>query len=440
MNSEINIVYDITILGESSVSLASRTGVFRVVENILTILAKSGRFNILLYPGKMNYWECLEYLKNNKNINRCERYVPKCLFIHLIFGRSINFLFSRINKSTVKAFEKVSLKILCKFLRLLHHLFLKISVAWEHGRKKKIFSKFDIYHTSLYPVPHLIKKMQTIKRFITVFDIIPILHPEFFTDGINHPLRKMITELNANDFILSISKATKTDLCEYNKEIDPDHVHVTYLAASEEFKPCKSADIIREIKNKYNIPHDARYVLSVATLEPRKNLSALIKSFRELLFSEKMSDLYLVLTGAIGWKCEHLFEEIDNSKEVSEKIILTGYVADDDLSPLYSGAMVFVYPSMYEGFGLPPLEAMQCGTPVITSDTSSLPEVVGDAGIMFDQYDIKSISNSILTIYNNDELREKLSKKSLERASIFSWDKTAEQTVQAYKKAISMNR
>lgn len=438
MNNKINLIYDITILGESSVNLTSRTGIFRVVENVLNVLNKKEEINIFLYPGKMNYWECLNYMKKNKHLAKCDFYKPNILFIHSFFGWLNAYISSIVGKRTTRIPVILFLRLLRKLLRALHLVFLKITDAWESDRKRELFSKYDLYHTSLYPVPSLIKKIETIKRFVTVFDVIPMLHPEFFADGSGHPLRRTITELNTNDHILSISEATKFDLCEYNKKIKPDHVYVTHLAASEGFRPCESLERIQQTKSKYNIPHDARYILSVATLEPRKNLSVLIKSFREILISQKMKDLYLVLSGTIGWKYAPMFEEIANSKEISKKIIFTGYVEDDDLGPLYSGAVVFVYPSLYEGFGLPPLEAMQCGVPVITSNTSSLPEVVGDAGIMVDPYDVESISKSILAVYHNDELRKEMARKSLERALHFSWDKTVEQTVQAYKKALHM--
>ena len=127
-----------------------------------------------------------------------------------------------------------------------------------------------------------------------------------------------------------------------------------------------------------------------------------------------------------------------NPNEIRNKIIITGYVDDIDLSPLYTGALAFVYPSIYEGFGLPPLEAMQCGAPVITSNTSSLPEVVGDAGIMVEPDDVTGLSGAIYKIYSSEFLRENMSKRSRERAKLFSWEKCVEQIVAAYKKAITM--
>jgi glycosyltransferase involved in cell wall biosynthesis len=155
-----------------------------------------------------------------------------------------------------------------------------------------------------------------------------------------------------------------------------------------------------------------------------------------VVLGERIDDLYLVLTGVQGWHFDQIFEEIANADEVRDRIILTGFVPDGDLAPLYSGALAFVYLSLYEGFGLPPLEAMQCGTPVITSNTSSLPEVVGDAGIMIAPTDGDALCQALLDLYNDPALGQAMSRKSLERAKLFSWEKTVERTIDAYKLAL----
>ncbi len=138
----------------------------------------------------------------------------------------------------------------------------------------------------------------------------------------------------------------------------------------------------------------------------------------------------------MGWNYDKIFETLESCNSLKDSIILTGYVADEDLAALYSGALAFVYPSFYEGFGLPPLEAMQCGVPVITSNTSSFPEIVKDAGIMVDPTDTDAICSSILEIYRDPSLRKTMSQKSLERASFFSWDNCTRGTIAAYKAAL----
>jgi glycosyltransferase involved in cell wall biosynthesis len=151
---------------------------------------------------------------------------------------------------------------------------------------------------------------------------------------------------------------------------------------------------------------------------------------------QSLHELRLVLVGAKGWDYDRIFEVIESFDIPRSYIILTGYVADEDLAALYSGALAFIYLSLYEGFGLPPLEAMQCGVPVITSNTSSLPEVVGDAGIMVDPRDENAICQSIFDVYRDQSLRDQMSRRSIERAQLFSWDRTVHETIAAYKLAI----
>ena len=194
--------------------------------------------------------------------------------------------------------------------------------------------------------------------------------------------------------------------------------------------------MLEQVRKKFGIPNGP-YILSLSTLEPRKNIAQTIRCFVRLLEQEKIDDLSLVLVGSKGWDYDSIFEEIAASPKIRDRIIVTGYAADEDLAPLYSGATMFVYPSFYEGFGLPPLEAMQCGVPVITSNTSSLPEVVGEAGIMVDPHDADELSQAMLKIYNSTDARQRMSLESLEQAQKFSWKRCAEQTIDTYKAAVA---
>ncbi|MDR1479627.1 MAG: glycosyltransferase family 4 protein, partial [Planctomycetaceae bacterium] len=167
------------------------------------------------------------------------------------------------------------------------------------------------------------------------------------------------------------------------------------------------------------------YIFSVATLDIRKNFDHVMNCFAKYSSSQHgiETNCHLVLTGVSGWQ-DRKFKKFFSGlpKKVKEKIIFTGYVDDEDLPLLYSGAACFCYMSIYEGFGLPPLEAMQCGTPVITSNTSSLPEVVGDAGIMLDPYDIDGLTDAFDRVLNNETLRNSMIANGLEQAQKFNWD------------------
>ncbi len=298
-----------------------------------------------------------------------------------------------------------------------------------------VTNNHDIYHSPFYPIPNYIN-LSRLKVFQTIYDLIPIMHPEFFAFNENHLILKIVNELNRDTFVICISESTKNDLCNLSKKLDINKIFVIPLAASEKFYQCTDNSKITLIRNRYGIPPDIKYLLSISTLEPRKNIEQTIKAFIEILKQKNIHDLYLVLTGTKGWNYERIFATIENSKEFKEKIILTGYVPDDELAPLYSGALAFVYPSFYEGFGLPPLEAMQCGTPVITSNTSSLPEVVDNAGIMVDPIDLDALCQALLDVYTKQDLRESMSRRSLARAKLFSWEKHTQGVISAYKAAL----
>ena len=196
----------------------------------------------------------------------------------------------------------------------------------------------------------------------------------------------------------------------------------------------RDVERIAEVKEQFHIPA-GRYFLTLATVEKRKNLALSLQSFREILQEPGYDDLSFVLVGTRGWKVREVCEDIENDPLLRDRVLFTGFVADEHLSALYSGAEAFLYPSLYEGFGLPPLEAMQCGLPVITSKTSSLPEVVGDAGILVDPLDKEEICQAMLSLLENRELRRRLVRKGLERAGRFSWRRCARQTADGYRKA-----
>ncbi|MEH2078262.1 MAG: glycosyltransferase family 1 protein, partial [Nostoc sp.] len=283
-----------------------------------------------------------------------------------------------------------------------------------------------------YPLPN---NIYFATRIITVYDLIPLLFPEYFNHNSEHIVKNIIDQIDNNDFVCCISESTKQDIFKYQQNLNGKQVFVAHLAADKEkFYPCDNQEFIIKTKQKYKIPKQP-YLLTLSTLEPRKNIAHVIRSFLRLIKNQHIDDLNLVLIGTKGWQYEEIFAEIDRAKELENRIIITGYVPDEDLAPLYSGALAFIYVSLYEGFGLPPLEAMQCGTPVITSNTSSLPEVVEDAGIMLNPNDTIGLCDAIFKLYCEPEYRENLAKKSIQQAQKFSWDKYVQETIKIYELA-----
>ncbi|HWQ68126.1 MAG TPA: glycosyltransferase family 1 protein, partial [Methanospirillum sp.] len=257
-----------------------------------------------------------------------------------------------------------------------------------------------------------------------IYDISFITHPQYHTDiNRNHCVKATNDAIKYADTIITLSKHGKSELLSHFS-IDKDRIQITPLAAHDTFKPINNTQWCLE---KYHIPPD--YILFIGTLEPRKNLKTLLVSYLALPLEIKEKH-NLVIAGGEGW----LHNEIDQLIKRNQKHIrYLGYVPEQDLPSLYSGALFFVYPSYYEGFGLPILEAMACGTPVITSDVSSMPEITGDAAILCNPHDYLEFSNKLLMLINDEGLRSELSKKGVIRAAQYSWEDTAIKTLKIYK-------
>jgi glycosyltransferase involved in cell wall biosynthesis len=231
------------------------------------------------------------------------------------------------------------------------------------------------------------------------------------------------------DKILTLSEHTRGDVIETYK-IDPAKVVAIPLAAPAHYGPVSEDKELQRVRHNYGI--DGDYVLSVGSIQPRKNLVRLINAYAALKRSQSENRFpKLVIVGKRGWLYDETLRALE-ATGVKESIVLTGYVPEPDLPALYSGALCFVYPSYFEGFGLPPLEAMKCGTPVVVGNATSLPEVVGDAGLKVDPFDVSAIAAAIGELISDSELRRELSAKGLKRAELFDWRNTARQTLKVY--------
>jgi len=284
----------------------------------------------------------------------------------------------------------------------------------------------DIFHCPDYLVPPTINK----NIIITIHDLAFIRYPQFNFDWFIKKYTKLVRKnaLRAKR-IIADSLSTKNDIVRFFK-INPDKIDVIYLAAESSFK--KLNDNEKDINSLIKHGIDRKYILSVGTIEPRKNFITLIKVFNLIKENEAAANLKLVIAGRTGWKSEDTYAERERSP-YRKDILFTGRIPDSELIQIYNQAEIFVYPSIFEGFGLPPLEAMSCGLPIIASDTSSLKEVVGDSGILVKPENEYELARNILDVLRNKELKEKLTKKSLLKAKKFSWQKTATRTLEIYK-------
>lgn len=272
---------------------------------------------------------------------------------------------------------------------------------------------------------------RNVKKVLTIHDLIPLLYPDSYSRNLarrwNNSLKLII---NRADHIIAVSEKTREDCIKYLK-IPSDEITVIPNGFSKAFYPIPNIGEVKNyIKTTYNLD---KYILFAGRVEARKNITTLINAFYELKksgFNHK-----LVIIGGMGWQHEKVLLEI-KKLNLQDEVVFPGYVPEDDLVKFYNAADLFVYPSLYEGFGLPPLEAMACGTPVITSNTSSLPEVVGDAGIMVDPLDTTALSDAMCKVLDDPGLQSKLRDNGIIQSKEFSWQKTAQKTWQIYEKVL----
>lgn len=275
--------------------------------------------------------------------------------------------------------------------------------------------KADIYYFFNYTVPPFVPG----KAFVTVYDLVFKDYPETVNKKTKFFLKMNFKRsLKRADAIITISHFTKQRLLHFYGDIVKNKpIEVMYIGVDDKlFNRDNSNDDLNEIKTKHGIIGD--YFLYVGTLEPRKNLERLVNAYA--LFCEKVkTPPQLVLGGGKGWLDEKILHVIKTTKGV----VRTGYLPRDEIPKLMRGALAFCFPSLYEGFGMPVLEAMACGTPTLVSDRASLPEIVGDAGIIIKADDTNKIADALYQLYTDKALRNKLSEKGLKTAALFKWSR-----------------
>ena len=283
------------------------------------------------------------------------------------------------------------------------------------GKKPDVFFSMSHYGPRFSPVPYV----------ITIFDLSYLHYPGLFNKNDLHKLANWTKySIRGAKHIFAISKSTKEDIVK-NYAVDPGKITVTYIGYDLKlFKP-QSKDKIEKVKKIYKIKGD--YLIFVGTLQPRKNIVKLIEAFEKITHP-----LQLVIVGKRGWLYDSIFQKVKDL-DLKKRIIFTDYVPDDDLPPLICGAKAYVLPSLWEGFGIPVVEAQACGVPVVVSNVSSLPEVIGDSGILVDPEKVDSIADGIKKALS-EETRIILVKKGLENVKRFSWEKCAKETLKVLEK------
>lgn len=330
----------------------------------------------------------------------------------------------------IAPFARDSIKInSCNFSGTLYRAainFLPIPYSWFFGSDR------DITHFFNYIVPPFVKG----KKVVTVYDMVYKAFPETMRFRTRNMLNMSLKRsMKRADIIITISEFSKTEILKYFPEHEKKIRVVPCGVDLDFFKPCDDQAKIEAVRKKFNIEGD--YFLYLGTLEPRKNLEMLIDSYK--LFLDKCEDKAnapkLVLAGGRGWLFDSIFEKV-KTLNLSDKVLFTEYLASEDRTPLMCGSLAFVFPSIYEGFGMPPLEAMACGVPVLTSNAASLPEVVGESAVIVDPYSKESICEGLERISGDAELRARLRAEGLERAKMFTWKHSAELLYKAYEELV----
>ncbi len=373
--------------------------------------------NWLIYEnagiGKYSYNLILEILKNDHQ----NRYILMANFIRH-FRKRKQILNELVKKSGNK---NVSIKISC------------LPSAWREWLSNTKFpqklltrQQIDLYFSTYISG---IARNGFFNQVVVIYDLVFVHFPEHAGKKLSdYYLMRTKNALDNCQQVIAISQSTKKDLVKYFN-IDQSRVTIAYPGVDHNL-------FHQDLKGKQNLSQKYRinkpYILSVGTLEPRKNLETLIEAFEKLpeIIQQKHQ---LVLVGKNGWNNQNLKFKIKNLK-LNKKIVETGYVPDYDLPFLYSNAEVFVYPSLYEGFGMPPLEAMACGCPVIVSNNSSFPEVVGNAGIKVKAKDISQIAKEIERVLKNNKLKKELILKGIDQAKKFNWSTSAKNVIKVFEK------
>ncbi len=300
-------------------------------------------------------------------------------------------------------------------------------LAFDISLQAKLLG-LNMLHTQ-YHLPFFIN----IPSVITLHDISYLTHPEFFPQTQRMKMRLfMPISIRKARKIITVSNFSKNEILKFYPV--ENKICVIYNGVSEKFRPVDSSKV-ETVLRKHGIIRP--YILTVSNLQPRKNLTGLLKSFSLILRQEKDFPCRMVISGRKLWLFDEIFSEI-RSSAFKDRIILTDYLIDDELIALYSGAEMFVYVSFYEGFGLPVLEAMACGCPVIASGNSSLTEVVENAGILVDPHNENEIASAIKKLFYDAPLRNNLKQKAVKQAKKFSWKQCAIETLKVYRSIVSL--
>lgn len=370
VNRKIKILYDATIISSGLYNNTNRSGIFFVAHDILMELLARDDVEVYFYSQEF-YKEAVREFFRLKEIN--ELGVPEEEW------KPIEYL--------------------------------------EESR----YGEMDVFLSPVFRVPDEIKAIKSIKKYVILHDAIPYLFREYYPEmDEDYWLKELVETASNEECYFTDSVNTKKDFMKLCPWVDSERFVPNPLAYDESI--LKTEKDKKAVFEKYNLPQDKKYVLSLCSLQPRKNILRIVRTFNQFVEKNKLEDVILILAGGVD---ENVEEKL-NLIESENRIYVTGYIEDDEKHALYSNAEWFVYTSQYEGFGMPPLEAMACGCPVIASNNSSLPEVMGNVGIMIDWDSDEQHVKAYEKMYFDSEFHRKSKEKALLHAQKFSWKNTVD--------------
>jgi glycosyltransferase involved in cell wall biosynthesis len=427
----MRLAFDASILGRAQLLPVARSGIYRYADSLLQALAATGRCDLSLtsFGYSLDAAGITDYLADRESL----RNLPVLLNPAIrVVGNALRAGLRASPRGNSGGAARSG------FLRKAHQFGDGLLASAQQHLRPLLASRLggvSLFHTPFLHIPPALRTMTDLARCVTVHDLNPIAYPEHFPPVVNRWSAKVMKNIGPDDWVLTVSQYVKDDLCERYK-VDPQRVRVTYLAADKAlYHGCADPEMIHGVRQRYRIP-DGPYILSLGSLSPHKNIRHLVKCFAKVIRQERIADLQLVLAGTEGWMLDSLTEMLGTTGDLAPRIVRTGFVHDEDQAALYGGATAFVFPSLCEGFGLPPLEAMQCGAPVICANATSLPEVVGTSGILVAPDDEDALCQAIINLYRDKNLRMKLVASGFERARQFSWARCADTTLDVYREAL----
>lgn len=302
-------------------------------------------------------------------------------------------------------------------------------ILWEQAVAPVLLDRdqIDVVHATVNVSPVLTSRPSV----VTVHDLAFLRFPDQYP-GIKQRYLTVLTRRSVEHAtrVIAVSENTRSDVLHFY-DIDPEHVIVVPNGVDPSMTPITDERKLEAFRRRHGLPHE--FILFLGTLQPRKNLIALLRAWAELDARERLP---LIVVGAQGWMYEPIYDEA-RSLGVAGHIVFKGFAEPEELVSWYSAATMFVYPSLYEGFGMPVVEAMACGTPVIASNASSLPEVAGDAALLVDPWDVQGLGEAIEQLTNDRQLRDDLSRRGIEQSAKFSWARTARKTADVYRQAVA---